>query len=75
MLNELSLPVSMLIHGVGEDELAKQLGLSGPELDGHRESILRSIAPSARRAVMGASPGVALDYERPRRRWLRADAP
>jgi DNA-binding NarL/FixJ family response regulator len=66
---------SMLMQGVGGDEVAERLGLTAVELEAHRESIVGAIAPNARRVVLDDSPGEALDYERPRRRWGRADTP
>ena len=59
---------SMLMHGVGADEVAERLGLTPTELEAHRQSIVRAIAPNAGRALPGDAPGAALDYERGRRR-------
>ena len=60
---------SMLMDGVAEQEVAERLHLTRPELEVHRQAIVGAIAPRSGHRLRGDSPGAALDYERPRRRW------
>jgi DNA-binding NarL/FixJ family response regulator len=65
---------SMLIHGVPPAEIGERLGLALPEVEVHRESILKAIAPRTARTGVLEAARAPLDYDRPRR-GLRYPAP
>ena len=60
--------LSMLIHGVAAAEIAARLEMSQSELEARRELIVRAFAPKGARAGVPPGSGLALDYDRPRRR-------
>jgi DNA-binding NarL/FixJ family response regulator len=60
--------LSMLIHGVPAGEIASRLGITPGELDARRELVVRTIAPKGARAGVPPGSGLALDYDRSRRR-------
>jgi DNA-binding NarL/FixJ family response regulator len=67
--------LSMLVHGVPDDEIAARLDMPAGELEPRRQLIVRAIAPKGARAGAPPGSGLVLDYDRPlRRRRYRGPA-